>query len=64
MHSESLQKLFSWVLQVCNLETDTQRIIHAKEQKITLITLLSLAFVIPAHIRAAVAHRVLNQHSP
>jgi len=39
------------------LETDTQEAIQAEEQKITLITsLLSFAFVIPAHIRVAVAH--------
>lgn len=37
MHSESLQKLFSWVFQVCNSESDTQMIIHAKEKKITLL---------------------------
>lgn len=45
MHLESLQKLFSWVFQVCNLEADKQMVIDAKEQKITSIILLS--FLLP-----------------
>lgn len=56
MHSELLQKLFSSVFQVYNLETDMQKTFHDKMQKITLISLFYFAFVIPAHTRVALAH--------
>lgn len=56
MRSELLQKLFSSVFQVCNLETDTQKTFCDKKQKITPIALLYFAFVIAAHTRVALAH--------